>query len=53
MRIKTALVALVLAVTPALASAGCMMGHQISASACGEGQVWDESSQACIVPVSS
>jgi len=53
MKIKTAFVAMVLALSPALASAGCWMGHQTSASACGEGMVWDEPSQTCIAPISS
>lgn len=53
MKIKTALVAVVLAFSPALASASCMMDRQTTASACGEGQVWDASSQTCIVPMSS
>ena len=53
MKIKTAFVAMVLALSPALASAGCWMGHQTSASACGEGMVWDDPSQTCIAPISS
>ncbi len=50
---RTAFVAMVLALSPALASAGCWMGHQTSASACADGQVWNETSQTCTAPISS
>lgn len=55
MTIRTALVALVLGLSPAAAFAmgGCMSERQTSASACGEGMVWDSASQTCIAPMSS
>jgi hypothetical protein len=53
MTIKTALLAMTLVLSPALASASCWMESQTSASACGEGLVWDAGSQTCIAPISS
>jgi hypothetical protein len=53
MTMRTALVALVLGLTPALAWASCSTMHQTTASACGEGQVWDAASQTCIIPQTS
>lgn len=53
MTLKTAFIALVLASAPALAWASCASMHQTSASACGEGQVFDPASQTCITPQTS
>lgn len=55
MAIKTTLIALVLVVAPgmALAMGGCNSLRATSASACGEGQVWDAGTQACIIPATS
>ena len=54
MKTKIALVAIVLALSPAAAFAmGCMGERQTTASACGEGMVWDSASQSCIAPMSS
>jgi len=53
MTIKTTLVAVVLALSPAMAFAGCFSAHQTTASACGEGLVWDAASESCIAPASS
>ena len=53
MSVKTAFVALVLGLTPAMASAYCNSEVRTTASACGEGQVFDPASQTCIVPQTS
>jgi hypothetical protein len=53
MTLKTALVALVLGLAPALAWAHCGDHIRTTASNCGEGQVWDEASQTCITPQTS
>lgn len=54
MKLKAALAALALMVTPAIASAMCSWDKPAqTASACVDGQVFDESSQTCIEPVSS
>lgn len=53
MKMKTAVVALILVLSPGLAFATCRSFHQISASACPEGQIRDASSGICILPVSS
>lgn len=49
MKMRLALVTFVVAVLPSLATAMCT-GHETntSASACGEGQVWDSATQACV-----
>ena len=54
MSVKTLIVAAALAVAPtfALARGGCGSMQQ-TAAACGDGQVWDESAQSCIIPPSS
>lgn len=54
MSVKTLIVAAALAVAPtfALAMGGCATMQQ-TATACGDGQVWDSGSQSCIVPPSS
>lgn len=52
MTLKTALVAVVLSLTPALALAmGCDM--RATSSTCPPGQVFDGASQTCIVPATS
>lgn len=54
MKIKLTLAALALALTPGLAAAAC--GHdreKITASACGEGQVFDAATQACVLKPTS
>ena len=55
MKVKTFLVAAVLAMTPGLAMAmgGCVSMTPTTASACGEGQVWDADTRACVTPLSS
>lgn len=54
MTLKTALAALALTLAPTLAFAYCGgVPHTPTASACGDGQVWDEASQTCIVPQTS
>ncbi|MCC6000890.1 MAG: hypothetical protein JJU19_08510 [Pararhodobacter sp.] len=55
MKVKTFLAAAALALMPgfALAMGGCGSMAPQSASACGEGQVWDAATQACVTPVSS
>lgn len=54
MKLKVTLAALVLGLAPALASAMCSsMKLDQTASACAEGQVWDEGTETCIEPVSS
>lgn len=54
MSAKTLFVAAALAVAPtfALAMGGCGAMQQ-TAAACGDGQVWDEAAQSCIIPPSS
>lgn len=52
MKLKITLAALVLGLTPALASAMCSSRHD-TASACAEGQVFDAETATCIEPVSS
>ena len=54
MKIRLAIAALALAVAPSFAAAmgGCSWERTTtSASACGEGQVWDAGSETCITPV--
>ena len=55
MAIKTTLIALVLVAAPgmALAMGGCNTMRATTASACGEGQVWDAGSQTCVIPATS
>ncbi len=54
MKLKATLAALVLMFTPAIASAMCSWDKPAqTASACTEGQVFDDASQTCIEPVSS
>ena len=53
MNLRTAFVALVLGLSPALVWASCGHETRTTASACGEGQVFDEASQTCIVPQTS
>jgi hypothetical protein len=48
MKIKTTLAAFVLAVAPTLSFAACWEGHSQQAMSCAEGQVWDETSEACV-----
>lgn len=51
MTIRTTLAALALALAPGLAIAQCADKgmKDISASVCGEGQVWDTQTQTCVV----
>ncbi len=55
MKVKTFLAATVLAMAPGLAMAmgGCGSMTPQSASACGDGQVWDADARACVTPLSS
>jgi hypothetical protein len=54
MKLKIAFVAVVLGLSPAIASAMCSgMKPAQTASACSDGQVWDSESAVCIMPVSS
>jgi hypothetical protein len=51
MRVRTIIVAFVVAVVPGLALAGGMCGggnHDQSANICAENQVWDEVLETCI-----
>ena len=52
MKTKAILAALALVITPSLAAAMCG-GHVKTSSQCGEGQMWDETTQACVTPVQS
>jgi hypothetical protein len=53
-KIKTTLAAMVLVALPGMAMAmGCNTMRATTASACGEGQVWDTGSQTCIIPTTS
>jgi hypothetical protein len=51
MTLKTTLAILALALTPGLAFAQCADKgmKNISASSCGDGQVWDTETQSCVV----
>lgn len=54
MKFKTTLAAIILAMTPALASAMCAdMKPQPTAAICGDGQVWDTAAGVCVDPVTS
>jgi hypothetical protein len=53
MTIKTAFVAMVLALAPGLAFASCYSTHTETSSLCAEGMVWDATAQTCIAPISS
>ncbi len=55
MRLKTTLAILALALAPALAAAQCADHGRsnISASACGDAQVWDTETQSCVPKPSS
>jgi hypothetical protein len=56
MKTRLALAALALTFAPALAFAGGGCKHdrtRITASACGEGMVWDTVAQACVVKPTS
>lgn len=54
MNVKTLLAAAALMALPGMAAAMCGWERtQQSASQCEQGQVWDESAQTCIAPVSS
>ncbi|ABN76007.1 MULTISPECIES: hypothetical protein [Cereibacter] len=44
---KLTLATLALIAAPALAMADCPMKHQTTASACGDGQVYDTATKAC------
>jgi hypothetical protein len=54
MRLKMLFALLALAATPTLAE-GCRHGNvpRITASSCGEGQVWDIITETCIAATSS
>jgi hypothetical protein len=51
MTLKTTLAIIALALAPGLAAAQCSDKgmRNISASSCGEGQVWDTETQACVL----
>lgn len=54
MKLKTTFAALALAVAPtfAFAMGGCGWEHTTtSASQCAAGQVWDQTTNACVTPV--
>jgi hypothetical protein len=54
MKLKTTFAAIALALAPTFATAmgGCGMDHvTTSASQCEAGQVWDQTSNSCITPV--
>ena len=56
MRLKVLFALLALAATPSLALAeGCRHGNmpRVTASSCGEGQVWDIITETCIAATSS
>ncbi len=54
MKLKIALAALALTLSPAIASAMCSsMKPAQTASACADGQVFDADSQTCVEPMSS
>ncbi len=54
MKLKIALTALALTLSPAIATAMCSsMKPAQTASACADGQVFDASSQTCVEPMSS
>lgn len=54
MKLKIAFTALVLGLSPAVASAMCSsMKPAQTASICSDGKVWDSGSAMCIEPVSS
>lgn len=55
MKIRMTLATLALSLAPGLAMAQCdhMRDTKITASACGEGMVWDTASQTCVVRPSS
>ncbi|MCC6006426.1 MAG: hypothetical protein JJU40_01970 [Rhodobacteraceae bacterium] len=52
MRIATFLAVIALTAAPSIAAAMCM-DTRTTASQCGQGQVWDESAQACVLPATS
>ncbi len=54
MKIKTTLAAMVLVALPGMAMAmGCNSMRATTASACGEGLVWDAGTETCIIPATS
>ncbi len=54
MKLKIAVTALVISLSPAIASAMCSsIAPAQTASSCLEGQVWDAESATCITPMSS
>lgn len=55
MKLKTTLAALALALAPGLAFAQCdhMTDTKITASACGDGMVWDTVTRGCVEKPSS
>jgi hypothetical protein len=54
MKLKTTLAALALALTPGLAAAYCGGEKaKITASACGEGQVYDAATATCVLKPTS
>lgn len=54
MKLKTTLAALVLVLAPGLAAAQCASEKaKITASACGEGQVYDAATGACVLKPTS
>ncbi|MBR3370057.1 MAG: hypothetical protein IKG52_05450 [Rhodobacteraceae bacterium] len=54
MKLRLALSAIVLSLTPAFASAMCSgMSYETTASSCMAGQVWDNDTASCVDPVTS
>lgn len=54
MKLKLGLAAMVLALTPVMASAMCSdRKMQTTASACADGQIWDTQTASCIDPITS
>jgi hypothetical protein len=55
MKIKTTLAVIALTLAPSLAAAMCSdkSDMKVTASACAEGQVWDQATGTCTLPSSS
>jgi hypothetical protein len=55
MKLKTTLAALALVIAPGLAAAQCSYGEKasVTASACGEGQVYDAATASCVLKPTS
>ena len=54
MKLKLALAAIALSLSPAIASAMCSgMQFETTASSCMAGQIWDAETSTCVEPVTS